>query len=100
MNRFRRAARRTVFAASLALTLTVALMPSGKVSSAAAYYSYQITYYSDATYTQVVGSRFVDCNGRSRDFTAWRCREASHEPGRSRPWPDQNRYQASRSGSQ
>jgi hypothetical protein len=69
MNRFRRAVRRTVFAASLALTLTVALMPSGKVSSAAAYYSYQITYYSDATYTQEVGSRYVDCNGRSRYFT-------------------------------
>lgn len=63
MNRFRRAARRVVFAASLALILTVALMPSGKVSSSTAYYSYQITYYSDATYTQEVGSRFVDCNG-------------------------------------
>ena len=63
MNRFRRATRRIVFAVSLALLLTVALMPSGRVSSSTAYYSYQITYYSDATYTQVVGSRFVDCNG-------------------------------------
>src|SRR2546423_15432431 len=63
MNRFRRATRRVVFAVSLALLLTVALMPSGRVSSSTAYYSYQITYYSDATYTQVVGSRFVDCNG-------------------------------------
>jgi hypothetical protein len=63
MKRFRRAVRRTVFAAALALTLTVALMPSGKVSSSTAYYSYQITYYSDATYTVEVGSRFVDCNG-------------------------------------
>ena len=69
MNRFRRIVRRVVFAASLALFLTVALLPSGTVSSSTAYYSYQITYYSDATYTQVVGSRFVDCNGRSRDFT-------------------------------
>src|SRR2546423_3962991 len=63
MNRFRRATRRIVFAVSLALLLTVALMPSGRVSSSTAYYSYQITYYSDATYTQEVGSRFVDCNG-------------------------------------
>jgi hypothetical protein len=63
MNRFCRAVRRIVFAASLALILTVALMPSGRVSSSTAYYSYQITYYSDATYTQEVGSRFVDCNG-------------------------------------
>ena len=63
MNRFRRATRRIVFAVSLALILTLALIPSGRVSSSTAYYSYQITYYSDATYTQVVGSRFVDCNG-------------------------------------
>src|SRR2546423_15458700 len=63
MNRFRRAMRRIVFAVSLALILTVALIPSGRVSSSTAYYSYQITYYSDATYTQEVGSRFVDCNG-------------------------------------
>jgi hypothetical protein len=69
MNRFRRAMRRVVFAASLALILTVALMPSSRVSSSAAYYSYQITYYSDATYTQEVGSRYVDCNGRSVSFT-------------------------------
>ena len=65
MNRFRRSMRRVVFAASLALILTVALMPSGRVSSSAAYYSYLITYYSDATYTQEVGSRYVDCNGHS-----------------------------------
>jgi hypothetical protein len=63
MNRFRGALRRTVFAVSMALLLTVALMPSGRVSSSTAYYSYQITYYSDATYTVEVGSRFVDCNG-------------------------------------
>ena len=63
MNRFRRATSRIVFAVSLALLLTVALMPSGRVSSSTASYSYQITYYSDATYTQEVGSRFVDCNG-------------------------------------
>jgi hypothetical protein len=69
MNRFRRAMRRAVFAASMALILTVALMPSGRVSSSATRYSYQITYYSDATYTQEVGSRYVDCNGRSRYFT-------------------------------
>jgi hypothetical protein len=69
MNRFRMAMRRTVFAASLALILTFALMPSGRVSSSTARYSYQITYYSDATYTQEVGSRFVDCNGRSHYFT-------------------------------
>jgi hypothetical protein len=69
MKRFRSATRRTVFAASLALLLTVALMPSNRVSSSTAYYSYQITYYSDATYTQEVGSRIVDCNGRSQFFT-------------------------------
>ena len=69
MNRFRRAIRRAVFAASLALMLTAALIPSSSVTSSAAYYSYQITYYSDATYTQVVGSRYVDCNGISREFT-------------------------------
>jgi hypothetical protein len=69
MNRFRRAVRRVVFAASLALILTVALVPSGRVSSSAAYYSYHITYYSDATYTQEVGSRDVDCNGHSTYFT-------------------------------
>ncbi|MCA1633984.1 MAG: hypothetical protein LC802_09770 [Acidobacteria bacterium] len=61
--------RRVVFAASLALILTGALIPSSRFSSSAAYYSYQITYYSDATYTQEVGSRYVDCNGLSRDFT-------------------------------
>ena len=65
MNRFRRVMRRAVFAASLALILTFALMPSGRVSSSTAYYSYLITYYSDATYTQEVGSRYVDCNGHS-----------------------------------
>ena len=65
MNRFRRAMRRAVFAASLALILTVALLPSGKVSSSTAYYSYIITYYSDASYTQEVGSRYVNCNGQS-----------------------------------
>ncbi len=69
MNRFRRAMRRAVFAASLVLIMTVALIPSSWISSSAAYYSYQITYYSDATYTQEVGSRYVDCNGRSRYFT-------------------------------
>jgi hypothetical protein len=57
--------RRVVFAASLALILTVALIPSSRVSSSAAYYSYLITYYSDATYTQEVGSRYVNCNGHS-----------------------------------
>jgi hypothetical protein len=69
MNRFRRAIRRGVFAASLALILTAFLIPSSRVSSSAAFYSYQITYYSDSTYTQEIGSRYVDCNGRSRDFT-------------------------------
>jgi hypothetical protein len=65
MNRFRSTMRRAVFAASLALILTVALIPSNRVSSSTAYYSYLITYYSDATYTQEVGSRYVDCNGHS-----------------------------------
>jgi hypothetical protein len=65
MNRFRRAMRRVVFAASLALILTGALIPSSWISSSAAYYSYLITYYSDATYTQEVGSRYVNCNGQS-----------------------------------
>lgn len=69
MNRFRRSMRRVVFAASLAVILTLALVPSSRVSSSAAYYSYHITYYSDATYTQEVGSRDVDCNGRSTYFT-------------------------------
>ena len=69
MNRFRRAMRRAVFAASMALILTVALIPSGRVSSSSARYSYQITYYSDATYTTEVGSRYVDCNGHSQYFT-------------------------------
>ena len=64
MNRFRRAMRRIVFAVSLALILTAVLMAAGRVSSSDAY-SYEITYYSDATYTQAVGSRFVDCNGHS-----------------------------------
>ncbi|MDT5268302.1 MAG: hypothetical protein QOH49_488 [Acidobacteriota bacterium] len=65
MNRFRRTVRRVVFAASLALILTVVSIPSNRVSSSAAYYSYLITYYSDATHTQEVGSRYVDCNGHS-----------------------------------
>ncbi len=65
MNRFRRTVRRVVFAASLALILTVVSIPSHRVSSSTAYYSYLITYYSDATYTQEVGSRYVDCNGHS-----------------------------------
>jgi uncharacterized protein CbrC (UPF0167 family) len=53
----------------MALILTVALMPSGRVSSSSARYSYHITYYSDATYTTEVGSREVDCNGHSTYFT-------------------------------
>lgn len=48
-----------------ALILTVVSIPSNRVSSSAAYYSYLITYYSDATYTQEVGSRYVNCNGHS-----------------------------------
>lgn len=65
MNMFSRVGRRIVFAAILALLLLGVFLPSSKVSSSTSYpvYSYQITYYSDASHTVEVGSRYVNCNG-------------------------------------
>jgi hypothetical protein len=61
-----RVTRRFVFAATLALLLLGAFLPSSRVSSKAAYprYSEEITYYSDASHTQQVGTGMIYCNGR------------------------------------
>lgn len=65
--------RRFVLAAILALMALGILLPSGssdytsRVSAAPAYgYEEEITYYSDAGMTTVVGYGHIYCNGRGR----------------------------------
>jgi hypothetical protein len=73
MNLFSRARKPFVLAAlALVLMLSGAFLPSGsggrahEVSAATAYgYSTYITYYSDASHTVEVGSRYIRCNGRA-----------------------------------
>jgi hypothetical protein len=60
-------ARRIVFCTALALMIGGAVLPSRKVSSSRASCvgaEKEITYYSDATYSQVVGTGHIFCNGR------------------------------------
>jgi hypothetical protein len=72
MKLFSRVTRRFVFAASLALMLTGALLPSSSsghnrgVSAPATYVRYEkeITYYSDPGLTNYVGTGHIYCNGR------------------------------------
>ncbi len=66
MNLFSRVKRWVVFALPLALLLFGAFLPSGRVSSKPVYlYSYEFTFYSDASHTQIVGVRDTKCNGTS-----------------------------------
>lgn len=73
MSLFSRVTRRFVFAATLALVLFGALLPSSgsgytrEVSSKAArpvYYEKEITHYSDPGHTNYVGTSHIYCNGR------------------------------------
>ena len=62
--------KRLFLLAALVLTLVVssAFLPSRRASSTTSCngtYSRIVTYYSDATYTQEIGSRYIECNGRS-----------------------------------
>lgn len=60
-------ARRLVFATALALMIGGAVLPSRRVSSTSAscvMYEKEITYYSDASQSQVVGTGHIYCNGR------------------------------------
>ena len=60
-------ARRLVFCIALTLMIGGAVLPSRKVSSTRASCAgaeKEITYYSDASYTQVVGTGHIYCNGR------------------------------------
>lgn len=65
MSTFSKLNRRIVFPAILALAMLGVFLPSSKVSSSTSYpvYSYIVTYYSDASHTQEVGSRYINCNG-------------------------------------
>jgi hypothetical protein len=60
-------ARRLVFGIALTLMIGGAVLPSRGVSSSrvsCAGSEKEITYYSDASYSQVVGTRHIYCNGR------------------------------------
>ncbi len=52
----------------LTLVLSGAFLPSSRVSSSARFFptSVQVTYYSSASHTTVVGIREISCNGTSR----------------------------------
>lgn len=52
----------------LTLVLSGAFLPSSRVSSSVRFFptSVQVTYYSSASYTTVVGIREISCNGTSR----------------------------------
>lgn len=68
MNTFSRMRRGLIFATVLlTLVLSGATVPPSKVSSKSAYplYSKEITYYSNASYSQVVGVGVIYCNGTS-----------------------------------
>jgi hypothetical protein len=59
--------KRLFLLAALVLTLVLssAFLPSRRASTATMCgYSTIVTYYSDATYTQEIGSRYIECNGR------------------------------------
>src|ERR1043165_7965676 len=66
MKLFSRARRLFLFAALVStLMLSGAVLPSGKVKSTPQpRYSWDIHYYSDATYTTEIGERYVNCNGQ------------------------------------
>jgi hypothetical protein len=79
MNKFSRVRRGLILAAVLLTPLmSGAFVPPTTVSSKAAYrvyYAKEITYYSDASHTQVVGVGNIYCNGTSTlDGTSTRYR--------------------------
>ena len=69
MNRFSRVRRGFILAAvPLMLVFSGAIVPSNRVNSTTAYkvyYAKDITYYSDASKTQIVGYGYIYCNGTS-----------------------------------